>query len=723
MELEKSEKSKSEKKEITIALNAQAAKKFIFKYIDILLLLAIIYLAIYVRWSTADVKIPLDYDPWWFFRHSQEILENGLQPLKWDIQSFYPPGRPVDFQLGWDYMIAISYLAISFFAKMDFTRWAIIAPTLAAAAAAIPAYLTGRLITNRWGGLVTAFFATLTPAFIGVSMAGYLDSDAIVVFLSFFSAFGILYALKKKSIFSYAVAVFSLWLFAVTWNQPWYILLLFFLFVPFYWIFQVAEGLWYEGKRNLSSLLVEKLMLVVKNFLKPLLIISVAATAVTLATGFLGIPVYDPITTLVNGLSFLGGQLLIVNISVAELQVVNIFTKEGVNAIASRLGAIGDLFGLIISPPLILGVFGLIGIIGLKFWKKVKISVAEVFTVLWFLVTFALILRGIRFSELFSIAIAAGAGFVVGNIVHHLKPNKEIFGRSVPTVVIASVYGLLIMGFVAYASNSILVGASGVGMEVSQNWIDAFEYLKKNVDQDSLIVTWWDPGHIIAGYTGLKVMADGAHCAPGTCIPYDHNIRIQDTGRMFSTSSENESVTILKKYKALTPEQCAEAREKYKDIIPADACKPVTEMYVIASSDLIGKYHWMSYFGSGGNAKDFFQLPLSNYDPAQGLSYADGMVMLVGKGNQLVPVYNNRYVIKQIVYYQNGEEKREDFSNTTNPVDGLLWVDPSFQTVIFMQPEVRDSVFTQMFFWNGAGLQHFQQVFSNSEVKIFKVVW
>jgi hypothetical protein len=56
-------------------------------------------------------------------------------------------------------------------------------------------------------------------------------------------------------------------------------------------------------------------------------------------------------------------------------------------------------------------------------------------------------------------------------------------------------------------------------------------------------------------------------------------------------------------------------------------------------------------------------------------------------------------------------------------INGLLWVDSSYSYVLFMPPAVRDSLFTKMFFWNGQGLKHFEYVYGNSELKIFKVIF
>jgi len=89
--------------------------QLVFRYFDILLLAVIIYFAIGMRLPTANTDILLDYDPWWFYRHAKEIIDNGLLPPKWDVLSYYPPGRPVDYQLGWPYTIALSYLVTNIF--------------------------------------------------------------------------------------------------------------------------------------------------------------------------------------------------------------------------------------------------------------------------------------------------------------------------------------------------------------------------------------------------------------------------------------------------------------------------------------------------------------------------------------------------------------------------------------------------------------------------------
>jgi len=701
-------------------------KKLVVSNIDILILLFIVYLGVYVRLSTVNTKQILDYDPWWHYRHTEELIQNNFKPLTWDILSFYPPGRPQEEQQGYYYILAAGYKLLNAVRPTTFMRYMIWMPAIWAGLVAIPAYMTGRLITNKWGGLVTALFVVLAPTFIGVSMAGYVDDDVSVVMWTFITTFSFLYLMKKKAassgwiskktIFAYLLAIFSFFMFAASWNQGWYMLYWFTAFAPVYWIFLSTIELRKKTGSTFSSILKKNFFYVLKNLIVPIAIVGGVASVIGLTLKFAtGLPFTDPIMSVYYGSLFFQKVILIVNVSVAELQTINVFTAEGFSAVASRIGLV----------PFVIAIVGLPIITFVKLWKKQEITFAEMFAFVWLAITFVMISQGVRFSLLFSCAVAAAAGFVIGNITKYFKEGSEFtsipFLKENKAAVVSTICGIILLGIVFYVSDSIQVGAQGVGMEVDQNWINALNWIKTNADKDSLIMTWWDPGHIIAGYTGHKVHADGAHCAPQSCIPYNHNIRIQDTGKMFSTSDEEESVSIVKKYTSLTTEQCNNVKKTFGSVVPADACKPVTDVYVIASSDLIGKYHWMSYFGTG-TAKDFYQLSLTNYNQEQGiLEYENGAVSLVAKGSQFVPVYNNKYVIKDLVYFPSGQEKRESFANVTDAVDAMLWIDPSFQVAILMQPDVRDSVFTKMFFWDGEGLSNFQLVFNNPEVKIFKV--
>lgn len=692
---------------------------FIIKYIHLIFLLVIIYLAIALRLTTADTEILLDYDPWWFFRHAQEILDNGMAPPRWDLLSYFPPGRPVNYQLGWSYTLATFYLIAQAFTSISLMKFSTYFIAIFSGICAIPAYYVGKMVTNRWGGLITALFAVITPTFLSVSMAGYPDSDAMVVFYTFLAVITTILAIErfkgfrdKKSWLYIGLAVASYWLFAFNWNTSWYIYYMFIGFIPIYILFLIIESYIKKEYHSFTSRIIGKIKQS-KNLVVPILLIGVIAGFITFLTQGWPYNTVPPLEQLFTGLQFLGGEWLIVNISVAELQPINVFTREGFLAIANRIGMF----------PVLLAIFGLFSITILKLYYRKKITKAEYFAIIWMIISFWLITRGIRFSLIFSLSIATAAGFVVGNLVEYFKNKKNL-------LLAATIYGIILVGLIFHISDNASFSAATTGLQINQNWRDALNWLEQNGDSNTLVATWWDPGHIITGNTDLKVHADGAHCDVTSCIPYNHNIRISDMGRIFSTSDEDESLSILKKYTSITDEQCQTLKQSFGDGFPEEGCSKIDKIYFIASGDLIGKYYWLSCFGSFDfetkqcNGQQFIQLGLRNYqtDEQGNLQLLDyGQLSLVFRENQLIPVIDNRFVVRELVYFENNEVKHVNFGNDTETIDGLVWTDPSFQTIIFMPPEIRDSVFTRMYFFNGEGLNNFELQFNNAEIKIFKV--
>ncbi|MEM3373560.1 MAG: STT3 domain-containing protein [Candidatus Anstonellales archaeon] len=698
-------------------MKIEKSKLFNWAIISFLLLI-IIYLSIYVRLSTLDAQTILDYDPWWYYRHALEIMNNNFVPLKWDYQTYYPPGRLYEVQLGFEYTMILFYKIAQFiFGKISFMFIAKISPLIMVALGAIPAFLLGRILSNNWGGLATALFALLTPTFIGVSMAGYCDNDPVVVFYTFLCILSVFLALKKKSIPFYIFAIISNLLFVFNWGGGWFVLIILTTSIFSLFFFRIFEEIVHQRKIVIE---IGEPIREIKELIIPYLIILIPTNIISF---FLGLG--NIFSALLIMLGFMDpSRGLLVNISVAELQRIKILSYSGFLEILGRIGYAPLLISLLIIPFIIL-----------KLYKKNRLDFFEFFLILWYFATFYMISSGIRFSLSFSVAAAATAGYVTGNLVKYLK--RDFIG--------ATIFGTITILSLIFISNAIQVGNASRGMEISENWINALDWLVKNANKNSLVVTWWDPGHIITGYSydkgnPLKVHADGAHCGPELCIPYNHNIRIRDMGRIFSTSSEEEAVSILKKYKELSFEDCEKVKKTFGDNVPKNACDPVNNMYVIASSDLIGKYYWLSFFGSydvkkkSGEGRNFIQLGLTNYNQQKGiLEYGNGIISIVQKDNKLVPILNiptqgiRNAVIKDMIYFYQGQQINQRIENAT--LNGLLFVDPSYRLVIFMDENIEKSIFTNMFFFNGNGLkefnitklEQFELKYSNPEVKIFEI--
>lgn len=682
------------------------------KILTVLLLGLLIFISLWIRKGTLTTPTVLDYDPWWFYRYAESLLNNNLKPPGWDELSFAMPGRPVDSFLGWPYtMVGIHYLLSFLGLTADFMRSAILSPLFLVALIPAVAYTLGRTLSNWIGGLVTAFFIALSPAFVGVSMAGYCDSDAPVVFYTFLSTWLVLFALQrshfkftpfptKRTIFYLSIASIGILVFVWNWGGGWLTLILFTAFLPFLLIFRVLESAIQRSRVGWNSIKTE-----LKQIALPLLGLIITCN---LLGQILGLS--NQFSSWLGGLAFTGvwGQPLLVNISVAELQPLNLFKRADFLALAERVGLL----------PLILTLFGLPFLILYKLLRRESISWVEIFLLVWAFCMLLLVTRGIRFALLFGCAAATAAGYVIGQLSTRVVPKDWMS---------SACWGSICLLGLFFLSNALQL-AYAQGMLISENWYNALDWLKQNASKDALIATWWDPGHIITGYTGLRVHADGAHCGPGDCIPYDHNVRIQDMGKIFTTSNEEEAFKILEKYRQLTPEQIKLVKQSHPKL-PDSALRPADEVYLIASDDLILKYHWMSYFGTG-QGRSFVQFFFERQEP-DALVYVNPMLgaslRLKWQEGTFIPLLNvprqgiKDGVIKEVVHFFAGVQQRYEIANVSKQIDGLVWVVGA--EAFFMEPAVRDSLFVKLFFFGGEGLKHFKLVYSNPQVKIFKLIF
>ncbi len=715
----------------------------------ILVLFAIMIIVAYSR-LPGRTDIIADYDPWYFYRISEMLYKNNFKIPEWDLLSFFPPGRPFPKTLGYEYFVVILYKIESLFIKIDFMKAATYVPIIMSVMTVIPAYFLGKELSNEWGGVATALFISMSPTFIMVSMGSYMDTDTVVVFYSLLSIYTIFLAMRKGSVPYILLALFANMAFIFSWWFGWYVTTFFLAYIPSFFVFRLFEGFIRKGRLpSLKSVYQE-----LKPMLIPLFSIIVLLNVIMNALGFSNF-----IGFLLTAAGFrAGGESLLVNVSVAELQPINIFTKEGFQAVAARVG----LF------PMLLTLLGLPILVIYKLVKREVIKFEEIFLFMWALFTFYTILSGVRFSLLFSLAVATSAGYVIGNLINYFE-KSDPFPK-------ATLYGFIAFFLFLFVSQSLALALNIGGMGVGSNWEAMLNWLKQNADKKAIVATWWDPGHIIAGYTGLRVHADGAHCGVAECVPYNHNIRIQDMGRVFSTSNETEAVNILKKYMQLTPEQCIQAKEYYKKQginIPEEACERASEMYFISSADLIGKFTWLNYFGGyRANIKSYYDFQKTpgvccastpKTEPGQmscgefasqgkGVwvwcpwifqladiqkdkdgnnvyvyDYSGLKITILQKQNALIPLYNNKYLIsRMIVYSQNGTPQLLDLSqaNTTiEKIDGTLWVQPDFRAMIYLPQNISNSIFVRTFFFNGEGLEHFKLVYSNPEIKLYKVIF
>jgi hypothetical protein len=395
------------------------------------------------------------------------------------------------------------------------------------------------------------------------------------------------------------------------------------------------------------------------------------------------------------------------------LQLFNVFSREGwILATGRFVSGIAPLDAIIIIGFLAMMAAGII------------LTRKDNFSTFAFIITLIVVgilttFRGIRFTEfasaLFLVVIGAGFGQLM------MKFNKDAFLKSI-------VIGFGIFLVVISVSLGYTIGQQ-LGPDINQNWDDAWNWIKTETPELSIIGTWWDPGHMIAGIAERRNIADGAHCQEP--CKYTINDRITDLGKIMAGSNENESFNLVRKYQGSSP-----------------------KAYWIASDDLIGKFRWVQYFGTGCDGVYEQQCPLYYQIPSNDIKYGPNNeiirsysnVVLIAQNNTIIPmiIENNRGMIfNKMIYYITPEtsvkitlteEEAESIIDSVKPLESFLnikmtnltvestiWMPSHYAYVVIIPPNLENAVFTRMFMLEVQGLEHFKQVYRNEQVKIYEV--
>lgn len=693
------------------------SEPFIKKYWWLAALIFIFWFSYHIR---AINNIPdklLSFDPIYQYRFTYYLANWGHLPV-WDELSYYVGRAVIPVQqapLMW-YVTTIFYWIFSLFG-LSLKTTAATAGALYGAAIVIPAFLLGRELSNKYGGLLAATLTGTAPQILVRTFGSSYDTDQIVIFFILLTIYLGIYALRKRTVGAFSLALIGFSMFMLSWGLFWYTFFIIAGSAFLYLILGTSLGERKWKKEGKKPNLTERFSLSVTHFKFQLIILVSLFLGITLL-GF--IFQSNPIDALLGLFGFaFRTEAWIVNISIAELQPINLSSIE---TWATAMGkfTVGDnlIDSLIFITFVALIIFGLLGT-----YKRNIFNKSVLITL--FLLGFYTISKGIRFTEfssgIFIILIAAGYGY----LVDYCKRDKFLKSFSIGLGVILAILAFsLALQFSQY-----------LGPDISSNWDSAWNFLKEKTPELSLVGTWWDPGHMVTGLADRRVIADGAHC--GNDCMYTINDRITDLGKIFASDNENTSLQLLRKYQGTSP-----------------------KIYWIASSDLIGKFQWLQYFGTGCDARSEQRCPLYYQINLQSASYTtSGEIGARFYGNVILlsgfvpfPVLTqgkNAYIIDEWFFYAGSGVKslkaadynRTQLINQLSPILKQLdytlsnrtvgelgyayttiWIERDYSYVVLIPVNLRDNVFTKQFFLEGEGLDHFKQVFRNEEVKIYEVV-
>ncbi len=656
----------------------------------------------------------MSFDPIFQYRHTKYFVDWGHLPA-WDELSYYT-GREHTF---FNYPPFIFYLTGFLFWLVKGFGFSLM--TLAAYASAIygamicvAAFLLGRELSNEYGGLMAAALIGNAPQILIRTFGSSYDTDQLVLFFIVLTTYLGIRALRKRDVSSFCLATIGFTAFMLTWNMFLYTLVIAFLVVVTYFVLSLFKR--YETSKNIAERFVLSLM-GIKNRILILIGLFISLIITNVLTTNFRITIFDNLFALFGFVQ--RAESWIVNISIAELQPFSIFNFQGWVLAMGRI-ITGDN---IVDSFLVLIFFVSISFGIVYNFKKKNLGTLSVLITL-FLVAIVTTFRGIRFTEFSSafFLILIGAGF--GNMIYWSKERKFL------RTIFLGLYILTIL----IAFNSGLQLGPALGPDQNANWDSAWEYLKTKTPELSLVGTWWDPGHMITGLAERRVVADGAHCTYD--CKFTINDRITDLGKIMAISDENESLRLIRKYQGTSP-----------------------EVYWIASDDLIAKFQWLQYFGTGCDARYESKCPLymmisessrsfdevgniiiRNYDLTQqsrvmvynanlpipilvqGINAALFDEFIVYNGTQAIPISFTEEELNSVLTGLQPLERQLNIRFTNQTIPMTVWLPRHFSYLVIIPPNLRNSVFTKMFMLEGDGLEHFEQVFRNEQVKIYKVV-
>jgi len=665
----------------------------------------------YIRSVNITPDRLLSFDPAFYYRYTKYVVDYGHLPV-WDELSYYV-GRLIENDNAQPFMV---YLTAAFYVLilkgigMSLLTAAAYMSAIYGALIVIPAYLIVKELSNKYGGLIGAFLMGTAPQILVRTFGGSYDNDQLVTFFILLTLYAGLYAFRKRNITSLSFSIITFTAFMMMWGFSMYTFLILSIFVVMY-ILTYALIKDKEKKTKASERLREAFKLSKSYF-------------VYLIALFVGLILTS--TLIGSNLLFSLGRLVgfaqqaeqwIVNISIAELQPFTIFSIAGWILSMGRF-VIGENFIDIFLFLIFVSMMGFSLYYNYK--KKNRKEFAFLFTLL--LIGIYTTFRGIRFTEftsaLFLIIISAGFAYFWE------WSRKDNFTKTISL-------GIVIFVVLLAGSIGIDMGKQ-LGPDVNPNWDNAWNFLKTQTPEFSLIGTWWDPGHMITGYGERRVIADGAHCqlasnGKDACF-YTINDRIVDLGRIMATDNESVSMNLIRKYQGDS-----------------------NNVYWIASDDLIGKFQWLQYFGLGCDARVesrcplYIQLGLQNSYAVNNLvvrNYGSALVLRSNPPVALLLDGRNAILFPEVIFYDEfGAIRSYSITNKTAAINSLkplerslnvvfvdrdlpysIWIDQNEGYVVLIPPTLRNSVFTKMFMLEGSGLQHFKQVFRNNQVKIYEVV-
>ncbi len=640
-----------------------------------LFFLALIFmLGFGIRGHMMTYELFFEFDGYYHARMTEYVLTHGGSIPATDPLAYYqiPGGAPnPQFQDGpfWWLFTSTIFRIVTLgapYSRDVFFVFVKFLPAVFGALTAVAMYYLGKEMYGRRAGAAMAFFAAVIPAFVYRTMAGWYEGQSVgflwmVLGMIFFVRAIKTGELNRAAILNAAWAVFFFTLMAATWQA--------FLMVPYLLL----------GFIGLSAVLLGMRYIFANGPVqKSVNVIGISALVFAL---------FFILTSVVIGQAWIGGftgnithvfdRGVALDLGNAGQTAGSVFStsvgeeSKGAPYWGNKYNALAVFIGWPVAsgfPWYIPGAVFIFLLYRMLIRRDDNVS-ALAFT--WIVFAIFLAYIKLKFTFYLGIPLALAAGITVNDAIMFVgeRPGFE-------KKLVAFVLGFFLL--IGLAAGSFFISQNVPNIEYDTGWKESLKWISANTPQDAKFFNWWDEGHWLTFIGQRAASTDNRNAELKSNSEYANFVLAKD---------ENAAVAILE-------------TRYHPD-------------YVLVSEDLVEKLGSLGIYAYGttdaGDPRisQYFSVGLPCRKIANPLTK---VVAVQCGGNQLPESEYNALPSRRI------EEPNQVLQGKQRV---FIYRNESGTKLFIINKAANDTFLVKMFF-EKEKLAHFEQIYENKEVRIFK---
>ncbi len=460
------------------------------KKISFLLLILLFSLTICLRWNSYNILT--GYDSYYHYRKADELLHNEIS----DVDYLRRPAEGT--QYAWNfyhYLTAYSYKLVPF---ISLEKYMVYIPLIFSLISVFLMYQIGKQFRD-YTGIFAGFLVASTPILVERTNKTFADTDALVLlFVSLLIYFFVKFYLTKNLLYLCGLG-FTLFVFQTFWTGYWFYVYIFLGTIFIYALVEIRKSI-----RNFLY------------FIVPSVIYIVPATLYEKKTFsfLLHVPKYSSY----YAKRYTQVTAFDVSETVGELQNVT-------------LGRAFSLLGIILP----LGILGCIILLYLVYRERKYYPLALL--VLFLLIPSASTLRaGHRFLFYFAIPLLLVTSLFLGFLFQNIWRVKY------------RVAGIILV----FLSLSLCIYQITINKEIErsypdENWREALSWMNSNIEEDAVVLAWWDYGYWIEALGRRASYTDNGHNPSYKVQMFAEILISEDTTKLKELQFENMYILLTER--------------------------------------------------------------------------------------------------------------------------------------------------------------------------------